>query len=87
MVNRCMICHILLQSAIKGFIVGVPSQKKLNTYGVESPCECLPGVGLFLANPGLTKEQLVPSCTMRVFILENSFIGIIAQFQCSCEMK
>jgi len=23
---------------MKGFIVSVPSQKKLNTYGVESPC-------------------------------------------------
>ena len=38
------------------------SLKKLNTYGVESPCERLPGVGSFLANPGLSKEQLVPSC-------------------------
>ena len=65
----------------------MPSQKKLNTYGVESPCECLPGVGSFLANPGLPKEQLVPSCTMRAFILRNSSIGIIAQYQRSCEMK
>ena len=32
------------------------SRKKLNTYGVESPCECLPGVGSFLANPGLSKK-------------------------------
>ena len=62
-------------------------QKKLNTDGVESPCECLPGVGSFLANPGLSKEQLVPSCTMRAFILRNSFIEIIAQYQRSCEMK
>ena len=72
---------------MKGFIVSVPSQKKLNTYGVESPCERLPGVGSFLANPGLSKEQLVPSCTMRAFILRNSSIGIIAQYQRSCEMK
>ena len=43
----------------------MPSQKKLNTYGVESPCECLPGVGSFLANPGLSKEQLVPSCVVK----------------------
>ena len=56
----------------------MPSQKKLNTYGVESPCERLPGVGSFLANPGLSKEQLVPSCTMRAFILPNTFIGIPA---------
>ena len=63
------------------------SQKKLNTYGVESPYERLPGEGSFLANPGLSKEQLVPSCTMRVFILRNSSIGIIAQYQRSCEMK
>ena len=59
------------------------SRKKLNTYGVESPCERLPGVGSFLANPGLSKTQLVPSCTMRAFILQNSLIGIIAQYQCS----
>ena len=32
------------------------SQKKLNTYGVESPCERLPGVGSFPANPGLSKK-------------------------------
>ena len=65
----------------------MPSQKKLNTYGVESPCKRLPGVGSFLANPGLSKEQLVPNCTMRAFILRNSSIGIIAQYQRSCEMK
>ena len=45
------------------------SQKKLNTYGVESPCERLPGVGSFLANPGLSKEQLVPSCEMRTIVV------------------
>ena len=56
------------------------SQKKLNTYGVESPCEHLPGVGSSLANPGLSKEQLVPSCTMRVFILPNTSIGIMVQY-------
>ena len=65
----------------------MPSQKKLNTYSVESPCEYLPGVGLFLANPGLSKVQLVPSCVVRTFILRNSFIGIIAQYQHNCEMK
>ena len=65
----------------------MPSQKKLNTYGVESPCGCSPGVGSFLANPGLSKEQLVPSCEMRTFILQNSFIGIMEQYQRSCEMK
>ena len=62
----------------------MPSQKKLNTYGVESPCGCSPGVGSFLANPGLSKEQLVPSCEMRTFILQNLFIGIMAQYQRSC---
>ena len=41
------------------------SQKKLNTYGVESPCKRCPGVGSFLANPGLSKEQLVPSCVVK----------------------
>ena len=43
----------------------MPSQKKLNTYGVESPCGCLPGVGSSLANPELSKEQLVPSCEVK----------------------
>ena len=62
----------------------MPSRKKLNTYGVESPCGCSPGVGSFLANPGLSKEQLVPSCVVRTFILQNSFIGIMAQYLWSC---
>ena len=52
------------------------SRKKLNTYGVESPCECLPGVGSFLANPGLSKEQLVPSCVVRTFSMGDASIGI-----------
>ena len=60
--------------------ITMPSQKKLNTYGVESPCKCLPGVGSSLANPGLSKTQLVPSCTMRVFILPNTSIEIPAQY-------
>ena len=63
------------------------SQKKLNTYGVESPCGCLSRVGSFLANPGLSKEQLVPSCEMRTFILRNSFIGILAQHLRRCTMR
>ena len=54
----------------------MPSQKKLNTYGVESPCECLPRVGSFLANPGLSKEQLVPSCIIITFTLGDVFIEI-----------
>ena len=54
------------------------SQKKLNTYGVESPCKCSPGVGSFLANPGLSKEQLVPSCEMRTFVVIDVFIEILA---------
>ena len=61
-------------------VVTMPSQKKLNTYGVESPCKCLPGVGSFLANPGLSKTQLVPSCTMRACILQNPFIRIMVQY-------
>ena len=52
------------------------SQKKLNTYGVESPCKRLPGVGSFLANPGLSKEQLVPSCIVITFTLGDVFIEI-----------
>ena len=65
----------------------MPSQKKLNTYGVESPCEHLPRVGEERAYPGLSKEQLVPSCTMRAFILRNSSIEIMAQYQRSCVVK
>ena len=52
------------------------SQKKLNTYGVESPYKCSPGVGSFLANPGLSKEQLVPSCIVITFTLGDVFIEI-----------
>ena len=62
-------------------VLAIPmlSWKKLNTYGVESPCERLPGVGSFLANPGLSKAQLVPSCEMRTFVVIDVFIGILAQ--------
>ena len=56
------------------------SLKKLNTYGVESPCERLPGVGSFLANPGLSKEQLVPSCVVSAFIMVDVFIEILTHF-------
>jgi len=63
---------------MKGFIVSVASQKKLNTYSVESPCERFPGVGSFLANPGLSKEQLVPSCMVRTFIMVNVIIEMLA---------
>ena len=63
------------------------SWKKLNTYGVESPCEHLPGVGSFLANPGLSKAQLVPSCEMRAFVVIDVFIGILAQRLRRCTMK
>ena len=56
------------------------SWKKLNTYGVESPCERLPGVGSFLANPGLSKAQLVPSCVVSAFIMVDVFIEILTHF-------
>ena len=55
----------------------MPSQKKRNTDGVESPCECLPRVGSFLANPGLSKEQLVPSCVVITFKMGDTFIGTL----------
>ena len=55
------------------------SQKKLNTYSVESPCNHLPGVGSFLANPGLSKEQLVPSCMVRTFIMIDASIEILVR--------
>ena len=57
----------------------MPSQKKLNTYGVESPCGRLPGVGSFLANPGLSKEQLVPSCEMNQ-------LGVVTLLICEGKM-
>ena len=41
---------------MKPLAITIFSQKKLNTYGVESPCECFPRVGSFLANPGLSKK-------------------------------
>ena len=58
-------------------VITMLSQKKLNTYSVESPCEYLPRVGSFLANPGLSEEQLVPSCVMRTFVVIDVFIGIL----------
>ena len=67
-----------MQFAIKCFIISVPSQKKLNTYSVESPCNHLPEVGSFLANPGLSKEQLVPSCVVRTFVMVDIFIELLA---------
>ena len=54
------------------------SRKKLNTYSVESPCEHLPGVGSFLANPGLSKEQLVPSCVVVTFVMMDSLMETLA---------
>ncbi len=65
-------------------VITMPSQKKLNTYGVESPCERLPGVGSFLANPGLSKEQHLRRCKMREFILQNTLIGIPPQYLRRC---
>jgi len=55
----------------------MPLQKKLNTYGVESPCKRLPGVGSFLANPRLSKTQLVPSCVVTTFIMLDVFFEIL----------
>ena len=73
--RRC--CAFSTSSAIKYLATTMLSQKKLNTYGVESPCEYSPGVGSFLANPGLSKTQLVPSCEMRTFVVIDVFIGIL----------
>ena len=56
------------------------SQKKLNTYGVESPCERLPRVGSFLANPGLSKEQHLRRCIVVTFAMMHVSIGILAHF-------
>ena len=75
-----MCCAFSAQSATNSLVLDVPSQKKLNTYGVESPCKRLPGVGSFLANPGLSKEQLVPSCVVATFAIVDVFIGILPHF-------
>ena len=64
--------------------ITMPSQKKLNTFGVESPCERLPGVGSFLANPGLSKEQLVPSCMVSAFVMWRGFFEILARHPRRC---
>ena len=64
--------------------ITMPSLKKLNTYGVESPCERLPGVGSSLANPGLSKEQLVPSCVVSAFIMADVYIEILARHPRRC---
>ena len=56
------------------------SQRKLNTYSVESPCERLPRVGSFLANPGLSKEQHLRRCVVSAFVLTDIFIEILAHF-------
>ena len=64
--------------------IPMPSQRKLNTDGVESRWDYLPGVGSFLANPGLSKEQLVPSCMVRTFMVTDVFIGILAQHLQRC---
>ena len=57
------------------------SQRKLNTYSVESPCKRLPRVGSFLANPGLSKEQHLRRCVVSAFVLTDIFIEILAQHQ------
>ena len=69
--------HTLTQGSLHYRLATLGYQKR-NTYGVESPCEYSPGVGSFLANPGLSKEQLVPSCEMRIFVVIDVFIGILA---------
>ena len=78
--QRCKCCAFSAQSTINPIAISMSSQKKLNTYGVESPCERLPGVGSFLANPGLSKEQLVPSCVVSAFIMVDVFIEILTHF-------
>ena len=61
------------------FAIPMPSQKKLNTYGVESPCEHLPRVGSFLANPELSKEQHLRRCIVTTFTMIDAHVGILAQ--------
>jgi len=60
------------------------SQKKLNTYGVESPYERLPGVGSSLANPGLSKVQRLQRCVVSTFIMRGNFIGNLPRYRWRC---
>ena len=69
--------HTLTQGSLHYRLATLGYQKR-NTYGVASPCERLPGVGSFLANPGLSKEQLVPSCVVRTFIMVDISMEILA---------
>ena len=55
------------------------SQRKLNTCSVESPCNHLPRVGSFLANPGLSKEQHLRRCIVTTFTMIDAHVGIVAQ--------
>ena len=71
--------HTLTQGSLH-YRLATLGYQKLNTDGVDSPCKRLPGVGSFLANPGLSKEQLVPSCEVRVFIVADTFIEILTYF-------
>ena len=59
--------------------ITMPSQRKLNTYSVESPCNHLPRVGSFLANPGLSKEQHLRRCIVTTFTMIDAHVGIVAQ--------
>ena len=59
--------------------ITMPSWKKLNTDGVESPCKRLPRVGSFLANPGLSKEQHLRRCIVTTFTMIDAHVGIVAQ--------
>ena len=55
------------------------SQRKLNTYSVESPCERLPRVGSFLANPGLPKGQHLQRCMVATFVMIHESIGTLVK--------
>ena len=76
--RRC--CAFSTLPTMNLLAITILSQKKLNTDGVESPCECLPRVGSFLANPGLSKEQHLRHCTMRACIRADVFIEILVHF-------
>ena len=59
--------------------IPILSQRRLNTYSVESPCNHLPRVGSFLANPGLSKEQRLQRCIVTTFTMIDAHVGILAQ--------
>ena len=61
----------------------MPSQKKLNTYGVESPCERFPGVGEERAYPlairSTTPTALQCKIIFKIQLIENKEVTFLVK--------